>query len=79
VAFLEPDPDEVCEELQMRSTVFIGKMSYPRNAIRSISLVWFDEIGVLDRRHKFLHLADFFGRVRPCNHFFPIVVGKSEG
>jgi len=88
-----PDPKEVYEELQMRSTVFIEKI----RAILGMPpdhflIVGFDQVGVLDSVHRFFDLDDFNGRVLPHNdffgivrelcelpHSFPIVVGKSEG
>jgi len=88
-----PYPDEVYVELQRRSTVFIEKTRALLGMLPDqYLLVGFDEVGVLHARHKFFDLDDSSGRVGSFNdffvivckfckrpHFFPIVVGRSEG
>ncbi|KAK4528997.1 hypothetical protein GAYE_SCF68G6947 [Galdieria yellowstonensis] len=93
MALQEPDPVEVYEELETESTVFIEKIrTILRMPPDQYLLVGFDEVGVLDDVADFFDLKNRLGRVRPYNdffgivrelcelpHFFPIVVGKSEG
>jgi len=93
VALPVPDPVEVHEELQMHSAVFIEKiralLGLPPD---QYLLVGFDEVGVFHLIHSLFGFDDssdllgpfndFFGIVRKfCKrpHFFPIIVGRSEG
>ncbi|KAK4522387.1 hypothetical protein GAYE_HTGSCF06PCTG21G0269 [Galdieria yellowstonensis] len=74
MALEAPGPDEVCEELQMRSAVFIEKIRALLGMQPDQYLhVGFDEVGVLHSRHKFFDLEDSSGRLGPFNDFFGIV------